>query len=61
MSNAKLTLKANFQTGEGDIGNIDKWAENEPILKIDMLSDWIYLLQIEYDKAYQEAWGKNNG
>jgi hypothetical protein len=60
MSGAKLTLKANFQTGEGDIGNIEKWSENEPLLKVDILQDWIALLQIEYDVAYQEAFKRGN-
>jgi len=60
MSGAKLTLKANFETGEGDIGNIDKWSENEPLLKVDILGDWIALLQIEYDIAHQEAFRKEN-
>jgi len=60
MRNAKLTLKANFETGEGDIGNIDKWAENEPLLKVDILRDWIHLLQDEYNIAHEEAFGRTN-
>ena len=60
MRGAKLTLKANFETGEGDIGNIDKWSENEPLLKLDILRDWIALLQIEYDVAHQEAFRRDN-
>ena len=60
MSRAKLTLKANFETGEGDIGNIDKWSENEPLLKVDILRDWIALLQIEYDVAHQESFKREN-
>lgn len=60
MSGAKLTLKANFETGEGDIGNIDKWCENEALLRADILKDWIHLLQIEYDMAHQEAFKKGN-
>jgi hypothetical protein len=60
MSGAKLTLKANFETGEGDIGNIEKWSENEALLRADILKDWIYLLQVEYDVAHQEAFNRGN-
>jgi hypothetical protein len=60
MIGAKLTLKANFETGEGDIGNIEKWSEHEPLLRADILKDWIYLLQIEYDIAHQEAFKRGN-
>jgi len=60
MRDAKLTLKANFETGEGDIGNIEKWSEHEPLLKVDLLRDWIALLQIEYDIAHQEAFKRGN-
>ena len=52
MNNKKLTLKANFQTGEGDIGNVLAWQEtNNPLLRLDILADWIALLEDEYEQA----------
>lgn len=52
MSNAKITLKANFQAGEGDIGNIEKFrSENYAMLRLDLLADWIDLLEQEYEQA----------
>jgi hypothetical protein len=52
MSNAKITLKANFQSGEGDIGNIEKFrSENYAMLRLDLLADWIGLLEQEYEQA----------
>lgn len=52
MANAKITLKANFQAGEGDIGNIDKFrSENYAMLRLDILADWIALLENEYEQA----------
>jgi hypothetical protein len=52
MANAKITLKANFQAGEGDIGNIDRFrSENYAMLRLDLLADWIALLENEYEQA----------
>lgn len=51
MSNAKLTLKANFDNGEGSIGNLDAWREHDALLRADILQDWIRDLQNEYELA----------
>jgi|LakMenE18May11ns_1017448.scaffolds.fasta_scaffold8279550_2 hypothetical protein len=52
MANAKITLKANFQTGEGDIGNIEKFrSENYAMLRLDLVADWLDLLENEYEQA----------
>ena len=52
MPNAKITLKANFQAGEGDIGNIERFrSENYAMLRLDLLADWIGLLEQEYEQA----------
>lgn len=48
---AKITLKASFETGEGCIGNIEKWRENSALMRADLLKDWIYDLELEYEKA----------
>jgi hypothetical protein len=45
----KITLKANFANGEGEIGNIEKWREIYPaLLRADILQDWVGLLEQEY-------------
>ena len=53
--NPKITLKADFFNGEGDIGNLELWRNyHAPLLRADILQDWIGLLQKEYDVAYQD-------
>ena len=61
MSNAKLTLKADFFSGEGLVGNISAFRENPALLRIDLLNDWMngmsFLLeQAEKDFHYQLMW-----
>ena len=52
---SKITLKANFFNGEGDIGNIENWRrDNYPLLRADILQDWIGLLEQEYDVALED-------
>jgi hypothetical protein len=53
----KLILKADFVNGEGSVGNIDEWREHDALLRADILKDWIYDLQQEYDLAVKELWG----
>ena len=51
----KITLKANFDNGEGDIGNIEKWrAAHSPLLRADILQDWVALLDQEYWVARED-------
>jgi hypothetical protein len=48
----KLTLKANFNAGEGDIGNVLEFRySNDPLMRADLLKDWIFLLEEEYEEA----------
>ena len=61
MSYAKLTLKADFFSGEGLVGNVSKFRENPALLRIDLLNDWMgamsFLLeQAEKDFNYQLMW-----
>jgi len=51
MSGAKITLKADFDNGEGSIGNLDAWREHDALLRADLLQDWIRQLQAEYELA----------
>lgn len=57
---AKPTLKANFFTGEGCIGNIEKFRELDSLIRLDLLRDWIYELTNEYESASKELFYKVN-
>lgn len=49
MNNYKLALGANFKNGEGYLRNIEGWrANNDPLLRADILRDWLSLLEDEY-------------
>ena len=52
---SRITLKADYGTGEGCLGNVDKWRDGvHSFMRIDLLNDWIYDLQQEYDLAMEE-------
>ena len=54
-------LKANYECGEGSIRLTPEFKSENAILKIDVLSDCIYDLQEDYDKArleLHEEWDK---
>lgn len=55
MSIAKPTFRANFEMGEGSIGNLKNFRELDPLLRADLLQGWIHDLSIEYAKAVDEA------
>jgi len=44
-------LMANYECGEGSISLTPEFNYENSLLKLDVLSDWIYDLQEEYDKA----------
>lgn len=44
-------LIANEFYGEGYIKMPAEWAEEDSLLKADILKDWIYALQLEYDSC----------
>lgn len=52
--NPKPTLKANFWAGEGEIGNLDEFRKHDSLLRLDLLKDWIYDLEQEYNKTLEE-------
>ena len=47
-------LKANYEFGEGSIRLTPEFNSENSLLKMDVLSDWIYDLQEEYSKARLE-------
>lgn len=51
----KITLKADFNNGDGEIGNLIKWRECiNPLLRADILQDWVALLDAEYWVARED-------
>jgi hypothetical protein len=59
MSTTKPTLKADWFNGEGKIGNLKEWREQHNcVLRADLLQDWIYDLQMEYEATLTECFSK---
>jgi hypothetical protein len=54
-STAKPTLKANWSEGSGEIGNLEEWRKHDSMLRADLLQDWVYLLQMEYEATLLEC------
>jgi hypothetical protein len=52
--NPKPTLKANFYAGEGEIGNLDEFRKHDTLMRLDLLKDWIYDLEQEYNRTFEE-------
>jgi len=50
----KLTLKASFSNGSGSVGNKEKWKKLDPLLRLDILQDWIAELEEEYKIAFYD-------
>lgn len=60
MNKGKPTLKWDLENGEGSIGNLDSFREFDPIMRLDLLKDWINDLQEEYNFTLEKdfvAWG----
>jgi hypothetical protein len=53
----KPTLKFCQYSEQGHVGNLEKWAEVDPLLKMDLLKDWILELEELYVEARLE-WGQ---
>lgn len=47
-------LKADFGNGEGAVKLPDDFLDEDPLLRADILRDWLYFLEIEYGKAKGE-------
>ena len=46
-----IRLVANWSAVEGDIKKSPDWDELQPLVKLDILKDWIGLLSTEYDSC----------
>jgi hypothetical protein len=51
---SKPTFKWNLDNGEGSIGNLEKFRLMDPLVRLDLLQDWIHDLSVEYKIANQE-------
>ena len=55
----KPILKADFESGEGWVENVSIFMErHDPLMRMDLLSDWIDGLQSMYNNSYQEWHGQ---
>lgn len=44
-------LLYNYETGEGHIQMRNSFIFNDPLLRMDVIKDWLYLLQTLYEEA----------
>ena len=51
MSTPKPTFKVNIHTGEGSIGNWEKFRELDIMFRADLLQDWLFEIDAEYNKT----------
>ena len=50
--NPKPILKADFNAGEGDVGNLEVFrASHDGLMRMDLLKDWIGILEYHYRLA----------
>jgi hypothetical protein len=54
MNKGKPTFKWDLENGEGSIGNLDAFRQLDPLLRCDILTDWIYDLNKEHEQASQD-------
>jgi hypothetical protein len=50
----KPTFKWSFDCGEGSIGNLEAFRELDPLMRCDLLTDWIYELEAEHKLAGED-------
>jgi hypothetical protein len=57
----KPTFRANFESGEGSIGNLEKFRESHnALMRADLLQDWVGELTQEYEIAIKELYNELN-
>lgn len=54
MNKGKPTLKWDLDNGEGSIGNTESFRQLDPLLRCDILTDWIYELNKEHEQASED-------
>jgi len=50
----KPRLKANVPDGEGSVSFPPEWRDNDPLLRLDLLQDWIGELTQSYNEAFAD-------
>ena len=55
----KPTLKANLNDVVGNVGVNPEWDSYDPVLRVDLLQDWIADLEELREKARDDVWGRN--
>ena len=54
-----IKLKLSEQSGDGHIDIPEEWNTYDTLLRMDILKDWIYSLQQEYDSTYIKYLAEN--
>lgn len=54
MNQGKLTLKWDLDNGEGSVGNIEAFRQLDPLLRCDILTDWLHALNTEHVQACED-------
>lgn len=54
MASSKPTLKWDLYNGEGDVGNLESFRNMDPLIRCDVLGDWVGILQAEYERAQRD-------
>ena len=49
-----IKLLADWDSGEGGMQLPPEWEVEYPLMKLDLLKDWIYLLEMEYKRELQK-------
>lgn len=57
-STSKPTLKVDWSEISGEIGNLEEWRKHDVMVRADLLKDWIYELEKEYERTLLEAFPK---
>jgi hypothetical protein len=47
-------LKIDWDNGEGDVCLPEPFLKDHPLFRLDVLKDWIGVLERHYDEAYSE-------
>jgi len=58
--NDTIKLLANWGSGEGKIRLTPEWKIESPLMKLDLLQDWIFLLEREYDRERRHSANPRN-
>lgn len=52
---SKPILNANYETGEGSVSVKQAWQDLPPLLRADLLKDWMFDLNLMYETALKQA------